>query len=58
MSTPELERVGRHHAEHLAVAQTVLDRAPFGRQIAPAVAADATARAVALAQRFAQAGQQ
>ena len=54
----ELERVGGHHAEHLAVAQPVLDRAPLGRQVAAAVAADATARAVALAQRLAQAGQQ
>ena len=58
MSTPELERVGRDHAEDLAVAQPVLDRAPLGRQVAAAVAADATARPVALAQRFAQAGQQ
>ena len=36
----------------------MLDRAPFRREVAAAIAADATPRAVALAQRFAQAGQQ
>ncbi len=54
----ELERVGRHHAEDLAVAQAAFDRPPLGRQVAAAVAADPAARAVALAQRLAQAGQQ
>ena len=54
----ELERVGGDDAEDLAVAQPVLDRPPLGRQVAAAVAADAAARAVALAQRFAQPGQQ
>ena len=36
----------------------MLDRPPLGRQVAAAVAADAAARPVALAQRLAQAGQQ
>ena len=54
----ELERVGGDDAEDLAVAQAVLDRPPLGRQVAAAIAADARARPVTLAQRFAQAGQQ
>ena len=54
----ELERVRRDDAEHLAVAQPVLDRPSLRRQVAAAVAADAAPRSVALAQRLAQSGQQ
>ena len=54
----ELERIGRDDAEDLAVAQPSLDRPALRRQVAAAVAADATARPVALAQRLAEAGQQ
>ena len=54
----QLEGVGGDDPEDLAVAQPVLDRAALGRQVAAPVAADPAARAVALAQRLAQAGQQ
>ena len=54
----ELERVGRDDAEDLAVAQPALDRAAFGRQVAAAIAADAAARPVALAERLPQAREQ
>ena len=50
----ELEGVRGDDPEDLAVAQAVLDRPSFGRQVAAAVAADAAARTVALAQRLAQ----
>ncbi len=53
----QLERVGRDHAEDLAVAEAALDRPPLRRQVAAAVAADPGARAATLAQQFAQAGQ-
>ena len=54
----QLERVRGDDAEDLAVAQAVLDGPTLGRQVAAAVAADAAARSAALAERFAQAGQQ
>ena len=54
----ELERVRGDDAEDLAIAQPVLDRPTFGWQVAAPVAANAASRSVALAQRFAQSGQQ
>ena len=54
----ELERIGRDDAEDLPVAQAVLDGPALRRQVAAAVAPDAAARAVALAQRLAQTGEQ
>ena len=36
---PELERSGGHHGIDLTIPQTLLDRAPFERQVAAAVTA-------------------
>src|SRR6266446_5427251 len=49
---PELEGVRGDHAENLTVAKSVLDGAPFRRQVPAAVAADPRARSVALPQRL------
>ena len=54
----QLERVRGDDPEDLAVAQAMLDRAPFRRQVAAPVAADPAAGPEALAQRLAQPGQQ
>ena len=41
----QLQRIGRHHAADLAVAQLALDLAALARQIAAAIAAHASSRA-------------
>ncbi len=54
MSTPELERVGAHDAEHLAVPEAALDRPALRRQVAAAIAADPRARPEIGAHRLAK----
>ena len=46
----QLQRVGRHHAEHFTRPQPGLDLAPLGGQVAAAVSADALVRPKSFAQ--------
>ena len=51
---PQLEGVGAHHPQHLALAQPALDRSTLGRQVPAPVAAQPRPRSEILAQSLAQ----
>jgi hypothetical protein len=55
---PELERVGRDHAEDLPVPKPAFDRPTLGGQVAAPIAPDLGSRTVALAERLAETRQQ